>query len=417
MRIEGLGKEVVEGRTRVAASFIWEDCNRPNEQVFFETEAPFADDLSCNPHAFLIGAIIPALHYGESRVHMKEPVCPELVVGLNNVMRVLRHWYYPKNRKLVKIEAPLKDELLIPLHKRKSEGFFFSGGIDSFALLCSNRQNFSPTHHRWIKDGLLVYGLELDIPEVFDLVKKSLEKAAAEININLIPVYTNLYLNYRDEDAAEGFSFWINEFGGAALAAVSHVFSSRFRGVSIGGNCDPSNLQPWGSHPMIDPDLSCSELTIRHDCASSRIEKTAMVAAWDPALQHLRVCNQFKRYDKEYLNCGRCEKCIRTMLELLAFDALKKSTAFPVRDVTAAQVERHVKITNPFVLSFYSEVLEPLSHMGRHDLVNAIRKKMDDYRRAERKKVFRKKLFAFDQRHFNSHLSQLFQLIMPEGMP
>ena len=409
MKIENLRWEKNGDRTRVAASVKWEDCNRSAEEVYFETEDAFSDGLACNPNAFLVGCIIPAMHFGENRIAIDAEICPELREGLLNVMHVLLHWYYPKERRPVRIDALAKKSDLPPSGRSGlHEGFFFSGGIDSFALLRANRLGFNPGHPRWIKDGFLVYGLEQDVPEIFEFVKSSLADAASKIGINLIPVYTNLYLNYRKEDATDGFRFWIDEFGGAALAAVAHAFSSRLRGISIAGNCDPSHLGPWGTHPLIDPNFSCCELRVRHECvALSRLQKTGLIADWAPALEHLRVCNQYKRYASDSLNCGKCEKCIRTMLELLAFNALEKTPAFPTTDVSPELVARYVKIRNPFVLSFYMELLDALSRIGRRDLVTVIKEKIIEYQRKERKEKWKKRFNAMDRQFFNSNLCKL----------
>src|SRR4030067_1958090 len=105
MRIENLRSETRQGRARIAATVIWEDCNRPAEEVYFETEEQYADSLSCNPHAFLVGCIVPAMHYGEKRVSIDAEICPALRDGLITAMGWIRHWYYSPARELVKIEA------------------------------------------------------------------------------------------------------------------------------------------------------------------------------------------------------------------------------------------------------------------------------------------------------------------------
>jgi hypothetical protein len=46
------------------------------------------------------------------------------------------------------------------------------------------------------------------------------------------------------------------------------------------------------------------------------------------------ISNRFKDYRQDMLNCGKCEKCVRTMLGLLAVGAMDKTDAFPVKDVS-----------------------------------------------------------------------------------
>lgn len=48
-------------------------------------------------------------------------------------------------------------------------------------------------------------------------------------------------------------------------------------------------------------------------------------------MDNLRVC---PANVKDRLNCGRCEKCVRTMTGLVAVDALDKCGAFVENDVT-----------------------------------------------------------------------------------
>jgi hypothetical protein len=366
--------------------------------VYFETDEPFAAGLSCNPHAFLVGCVVPAMHYGEERVFIDAQICPELRQGLITAMSLLRHWCYDPDRPLVCIEAGTRSDLPTPRTPERA-GFFFSGGIDSFATLRANRLGF-PLEHPWsIKDGLLVYGLELDDTEAYGHVVHSLSGVAAEAGITLVPVYTNLYLNYRQEDARDGFDFWTDEFEAAAFSAIAHAFSRRLTVVSLASSFDIPHLHPHGSHPLLDPNYSSSDLRIRHDgVALSRFAKTELVAGWDVALQHLRVCNLYKRYQADRLNCGRCEKCIRTMLALLALGVLDQTQAFPTQDVLEAQVCSVNRTTAPF----YEELIAPLGERGRHDLVRAIEHRLAEY--YGRGPSLRTKVKRFGRKYLNGGL-------------
>jgi len=75
MRINDLRSEIRNGRTRVVATVVWEDSDRPTHDLYFETEEEFASALSLNPHAFLVGCIVPAMHFGEKRVAIDAEIC------------------------------------------------------------------------------------------------------------------------------------------------------------------------------------------------------------------------------------------------------------------------------------------------------------------------------------------------------
>ncbi|MCL4475991.1 MAG: hypothetical protein M1508_07175 [Nitrospirae bacterium] len=404
MKIENLKVEKKGNKARVAATVIWEDCGRPTGEVFIETDEAFAQSLSCNPHAFLVGCAIPAMHFGEERVFIDAEICPELRNGLITAMSWIRHWYYDSERNLVRIEAKTRSSLSIPRPERA--GFFFSGGIDSFATLRANRLSF-PSQHPWsIKDGLLVYGLEIDQIEAFDHVVHSLSGIAQDIGITIIPVYTNLYLDYRQEDTADNFSFWGNEFQGAAFSAIAHAFDRRLTMVCIAGGSDISNLGPSGTHPLLDPNYGSIDLRVRHDgIALSRLAKTKLVADWDVALQHLRVCNLHKLYKPGVLNCGRCPKCVKTMLALLALGVLDKTRAFPEKELSPELILRGASIYDDYSESSYRELIPPLLTKGRHDLVRAIEYKISEYH--NRESGWKAKIRQLDRKYLNSNLKRL----------
>ena len=111
MKIENLRSEKEGNRARVAATVTWEDCDRPTQEVYFEVDEEFADGLSCNPHAFLVGCVMPALHHREERVFVDGEVCPELRDGLVTAMGLIRHWYYGPGHLLVQIEAKTRSNM------------------------------------------------------------------------------------------------------------------------------------------------------------------------------------------------------------------------------------------------------------------------------------------------------------------
>src|SRR5437763_425540 len=124
MIITDLRTENSPGSVRVAATVAWEDCGQPTTDVYFETDAEFAGGLTCNPHAFLTGCLIPAFHHGEKRIFMDEEVCPELREGLVTAMSWIRHWFYGRDRRMTRIEAKTRATSLTP-GKAERAGFFF----------------------------------------------------------------------------------------------------------------------------------------------------------------------------------------------------------------------------------------------------------------------------------------------------
>ncbi len=363
-----------DGRIRVAATVDFEDCDQPAQEIFIETETAFASDIFPNPHAFAVGCIVPALFFKERRLALDEAICPRLKEGLETVMALMHHWTGGKFQPLA-IEAPLTQTAL-HAGKKRHAAIFLSGGMDSLAALKLIRDNYAPTHPGTPKDALLVHGFDIGgVIErgakyhVFDRARAAMAPVAADAGLNLVPMYTNI------RHLCDNRDLWLNQFFGAVLAAAVHVFSPRIDLVWLASSYDISHLHPCGSHPLLDPEYGSFDLQIRHrDIGLSRMEKLRVVADWDTAFQNFRVC---LANVPDKLNCGRCEKCVRTMLELEALGLLDKTRAFDDDAVDPSWMDAFsitIRVREPF----YEELIEPLRKRGRGDLAEKIERKLKD---------------------------------------
>jgi hypothetical protein len=365
MRIHGLRKTQHGGSARIAADVEWEDCDRAPQTVFFETAAAHADDIALTPHPFLLAAFVPAQRAGEKRIAVEGSVCPILNAGLIGAMHLLSHWYDPQ-RPTVPIEPADGFRAPRPAPTART-AVFLSGGVDSHATLLRNLQTYPRDHPRAVRDALFVDGFDISRPSVgeqpdyFSRARASLDAATAGIGVDLIGVRTNL--RHLEQDRR----VWGNEWFAAGSAAVAHVFGARLTRVLFAAGLHYGNLMPHGSHPELDPYYSSAGLRFVHDGAHlTRLEKMRLVAESPTALRGLRVCWAGVR-DEGPLNCGRCHKCVLTMLELLAVGRLADTPTFADDDVTVEMLEPVARTTMPSV-GFYGELIEPLQTIGRRDL-------------------------------------------------
>ena len=290
MQISDLKSIKNEERVRVAATVIWEDCDQPQKDIYIETEAPFTADISCNPHAFLVGCLIPAMHFGEKRIVLDAAICPGLKEGLETVMSLIMEWSGGHLHPL-SIEAKASSSVQY-WEKQRQAGLFLSGGIDSLAALRANKLAYPEMHPGAIKDCLFVHGFDIGGVvkrgmkyHVFERAKSAMSQVVEDANVNLIPIYTNI------RHLCDERELWLEKFFGAVLASVAHTFASRLELVYIASSYDIPNLVPCGSHPMLDPEYSSFDMRIRHrDLSLSRLDKLRIVAGWDVALNNIRVC-------------------------------------------------------------------------------------------------------------------------------
>lgn len=401
MKIDNLRHEQNGSRVRIVAEVRWEDCDRPTQEVYFEVSEEFGDALACDPHPFLVAAIMPALWYGEKRVAVDGEVCPELRAGLITAMSVIHHWYRLP-RELVHIETKTSMHPATRIPERA--GFFLTGGIDSLATLRSNRLDFSLQHPGSFKDGLAIFGLEVDDTQAFEHVVKHLSALSQQTGVTLIPVYTN------ERYLEASWDFWIDVFEGAVLAAVAHALGQRLTVATIASSFDIPNLHCLASHPMLDPFYSSYDVRIRHDGAAlSRFEKTRLLAGWDIGLQHIRVCNLTDQYQADRLNCGQCEKCIRTMVALLALGGLDKTTAFPSIRLSEELIREKVRL-HWKNFRFWPELIAPLEAVGRQDLARGVRYALARY---HGEIGWKGAIRRFDRVHLNSRLRAMKRAFLP----
>ena len=392
MKIEVLGITEDAQLLKAAAKIVWEDSDRPAQEVFFGVPREFGEYLCCNADAFLVASFLPGITEQERRIAINEDVCPELQEGLATVVSFFRQWY-GRNLRMPRIETNGKSKWT-PGSEPRDAGSFLSGGIDSLALLRVNHLRYRATDSGRIKHCFLVYGFDMGSKpghaKAFAQTVLSLSEVARDAGVKLVPVHTNI------KSLNDGLQFWMQQFHGACLAAVGHSVAKRIRSISIAATHCVSDLHPWGSHPLIDPNYSSTELRVQHvGIEHSRVAKTQMIADWEAGLQSLRVCTQIDsalRSPSKGLNCGKCEKCVRTMTALLAVGALGRTQVFPENDVSKEML-RSVPVTSNLPVGYYRELIEPLKLKGRNDLVQVIRRMLLVYRIRERVKRLDQRLF------------------------
>ena len=395
MRIESLREEAADGWHRVAADVIWEDRVAPRQTLAIETTPPFAHDLAPSPDAFVTALFPVAQWLGERRVLVEGQVCPRVREGLGAAIQVFAYWYdrcHP-----MAIEATRG---FVPTTRRREPrtACFLSGGIDSLALLRANRLDYPMVHPGFIRDGLLVFGLNTFDADPAGARPKRLAEFEAHVirmtafaektGVTLVPMRSNIRGLYPDWEswAAVGF--------GGGIVSSSLCLATRFDRIVFGSSGIASNHPRRGSHPYLDYPYGTEAVTVRQaQPAVTRFEKTRMVAEWDDALAVLRTCFHHDIPADGRINCGTCEKCLRTMLALVALGRLDRAATFPHDDVTPSMLGP-VVIESPLAVSFYTQCIAALTAQHRMDLVAPLQVKIDAYHRRHRLR----RVFAFAKR-------------------
>jgi hypothetical protein len=378
MRIEDFRLGENPTGLRASARVVWEDVDRPPFEAFFESDGIATTNPRAYPNAFLTAAFVPAIRAGERRVRVEGAVvCPLLREGLRSASALLRQWSGPSVEP--KIESPEGFRASTP---SGPAALFLSGGADSLHLLQQNRSVYPDTHQNAFREAIHFLGMALfeDDPAegARNLSERGLRSAqcvARSCGLTLRSVRSNVARLSGDH------LFWASHTQGAMLASVA--LGQPIHSASLAASWDFRYLPPWGSHPFLDPCYSSSAVEIRHcGIGFSRLAKLTALGRWPVALENMIVCHQGPLPAGD-LNCGRCEKCMRTMIELLIAGALDRATAFPVRRITGEMVDAIAPMPIP-TERFWTDLPEPLEAIGRPDLARATKAFLARIRRQRR---------------------------------
>lgn len=375
-----------EGR-RLSATVTWEDRDFPSEELVFEFSAPGSaapvalggkNDNAC-PNAFLAACFPLAAVHGEARLRIDASPCPMLVEGLRTAYGWWSAWGGMPGR-APKIEIAARRRRPAENWQRQAIGFL-SGGVDSLHMLMRNRQLYGPDDPAYIRDVVVVHGFDIGKrrrnPEGarYQAVFRRLEPVAAEIGVRLVACRTNL----RHLPSRPGF--WEDRHSGAGLAAVSHAAAMGSAFVFIGSTYSLNTPVPWGSHPAVDGLFSSQYVTVVHEGSRfTRLDKVRDIANWPSALAALRCCPAPSGFAG---NCGRCEKCLRTRLELLAV-GLDETEAFGP-SLTPLELWHEVAPSDVGERAiFYEELLPHLRDRGYNALCDVIEDKILAHQRGGR---------------------------------
>ncbi|HEY1433746.1 MAG TPA: hypothetical protein VGG65_00140 [Thermoanaerobaculia bacterium] len=319
-------EDAARGRVRLVGEVRYADAGAPADVLWFDVSEQYASQLSTTGNPWLVCLAPLAAVLGEP-LHIGLPIDRLLARNVRELLRIWSVWY-PAVR-----EVPLEIEVsdVRPAAPASESAAFFSGGVDSFFSVLRNeapRPEALPA-----SDLILVHGFEfpLENARAFALHREKLGAAAGELGKRLVDVVTNL----RETRLRE--ASWAYLWHGPALASVGLVLENRYRLLMIASTSPYGELDPWGSHPMTDALLSTGTTRVIHDGAEfTRLDKIRYLSRSDTALRWLHVC--FREISDT--NCGRCRKCLLTMLSLVLFGALDRCPTFRAGGPDLGRVSR-----------------------------------------------------------------------------
>lgn len=262
--------------------------------------------------------------------------------SLNNIKKVLRSWYphFSFNTK-INVEGIVTNNI----NKKKIKGLLFSTGLDSWT---------SYIKHRSEKPSLIyVWGAEHQNHSFLDTHYEKLSKKLSEflykknqplMNIRTnIPQMTNkqfLYKKFR-------LNWWEQVCHSIVLTGlcspITYINDIGYLYISSSRSYDSHKLDwPWGSHPLIDNNISWAGTKVIHDNYDLSRQLKIRYLLKDYFHDNnifLKVCNN---HNYILSNCSRCEKCSRTIVGLVSEDIDPSKIGFVINKKTFHHIKKRL---------------------------------------------------------------------------
>jgi hypothetical protein len=294
-----------------------------------------------NANTFVSSVLLPAMSIGEDIDVNGNYLSKKFLDSIGKIQNQYLLFFPEKRLRKVKIlnfkTKSISSHLKTPLFSNAS---FFTCGVDSFDTLI-NKNNI-------IDKLIYVYGFDVNRKdrELIRAVNKQFKIISKSFGKEFIFITTNL------REFSEKYITW-DAMHGSALVAIGYLFECAIKTIIIPGGNSPNLSIPSGSHPYLEPNFSSEKINFVCDGSNKkRIDKIINIKQSKVALENLRVC--WKNAGNQ-LNCGVCEKCVRTMLGLKIAGAPDhiKTFSHPLDDGSITSI----RISNDIVASFYREML------------------------------------------------------------
>lgn len=316
----------------------------------------------------LISLLPLAMHHGAD-LHVQGRVDRCLLENLEELVDAWTLWRPDLFRRVV-----LSADEVIPAGPdttRMDAALMYSGGADASYALVAHKTGLLGQRNRDIRAAVMVQGFDIALTDDrwFDVALRRAVPVLQSFGCSLLTVKTNWRQACVDWEM--GFAF--------GVTSVLHQLDASY-GNGLWAADEPYDLEviPWGSNSISNPLLSGRAFPIRAVGAGMhRSAKIALIAQHAVVRDNLRVCWQQPRNG---LNCGVCEKCVRTRLALSAA-GYPDADAFP--GSLNAKIISQIPIDNQLQYGLLQEILSIPESQLDPMLREALKRRLDTFRPAQ----------------------------------
>lgn len=284
--------------------------------LWYEVEKKYAKYLTNErADAFIVGLLWYALKH-QHDILVLSPMSERLYYTINKYLAPLMAeiWGYKTIRVLCESLSSK------PISNANAVGTGLSCGIDSLSTICEHMKDDVPngnkiTHFTFFNVGSHKdFGGEAAV-RVFKNRLKNVKACADELGKELITVDSNL-----SDLLQMGFALTNTQRTISAVLALQKLFKTYYQSSGIHIQDFKLTKKDPACYDIFNLNmLSTENISLFSSCTNyTRVEKTRMVANFEPSYKYLNVC------EKATFNCGVCSKCLRTLLTLEIIGAIDK---------------------------------------------------------------------------------------------
>ncbi|MFC3886042.1 hypothetical protein ACFOU2_22205 [Bacillus songklensis] len=291
--------------------------------LWFEVEEKYSIYLTNErADAFLVGLLWYALKNGHD-IKVLSPMSERLYYTVNKyLVPVIAEIHGYKTIKVMCNQLAAK-----PISNAGAVGTGLSCGIDSFSTICDHMGDGVPGKYKITHFTFFNVGSNGDFGgkqalNLFEERTKIAKACADELGKELIMVNSNLseilHMSFRQTDTLRSMS---------AVLALQKLFKVYYHSSTVHIKDFRLSKSLLACSDIFNLNMLSTENTsLFSSCANyTRVDKTRMVAKFEPSYKYLNVCT------KDKFNCGKCSKCLRTLLTLEIIGAIDKYAAvFPL---------------------------------------------------------------------------------------
>ncbi|MCW5766582.1 MAG: hypothetical protein KIT68_11480 [Phycisphaeraceae bacterium] len=270
------------------------------DRLWFECDHP----LTGPPADALLTAMVQPALAARADLAIDAPVSPLVLENLGQLRRIRACWWPQLG--IGRLEAPARSSGDEP-SPGGSRATFFTGGVDSFhtALDPSVRQDTLIT--------VVGFDVSLGNRALAEDLDRRWSAVASALGRRHVRMRTNL------RQITDRYGPWYDMLG-PALGAAGLLLRGDVALAHVSAGCTYNDWDANTVHPATVPLHDAPGIRFWFTGgALSRLAKVRAMRRQRLFLEHLQVCIA----DPDGGNCGRCAKCLRTKLELLAAGCLE----------------------------------------------------------------------------------------------